>query len=118
MGLFFAADLVVTWIRMASGKEKLRELLGREMRVEVTDGRIITGVFYCIDNNKNLILRDCIQEQVIPIPNVPENEWTKDNNAIGMVLIPGHHIVQCGVNRNLPPQPEDESPSTPTPKSL
>ena len=76
-----------------SNKDKLRELLGREMRVEVSDGRIITGAFYCIDNNKNIILRDCIQEQVIPIPNVP--------GSYTVPLFPGNSYNSYGNEQKL-----------------
>ena len=47
---------------------QLRNLLGQDLRIEVTDGRVITGMFGCIDKEKNIILRDSMEEQVIQLP--------------------------------------------------
>lgn len=51
--------------------EQLRNLLEKELRVEITDGRVFVGKFNCIDNEKNLILKETVEEQVIKLPNAP-----------------------------------------------
>lgn len=47
---------------------KLRNLLLRHFRVEVSDGRTITGIFVCIDSDRNLVLRDCMETRTFPLP--------------------------------------------------
>lgn len=49
--------------------EELRSLIEKELRVEITDGRVFVGKFNCIDNEKNLILKESVEEQVIHLPN-------------------------------------------------
>ncbi len=39
--------------------ELLRRLLNKRMRVKITDGRCIVGVFVCTDKNANVILASC-----------------------------------------------------------
>ena len=65
----------------------LRRLLGEELRVEVVDGRVITGLFHCVDQERNLILRDSIQEQIIAIPNLPGSFGERSGRVIMRRLI-------------------------------
>ena len=47
----------------ASSLEKARELLksylGKRFRVEVSDGRIVEGIFVCTDKARNIVLSNC-----------------------------------------------------------
>mmetsp|Transcript_37984 Transcript_37984/g.150966 ORF Transcript_37984/g.150966 Transcript_37984/m.150966 type:complete len:96 (-) Transcript_37984:442-729(-) len=36
--------------------QRLRELINRPMLIEMTDGRVIQGLFHCIDHLHNIIL--------------------------------------------------------------
>lgn len=47
----FLQDLLVE-----SGKSKLRKWLNMNFRIEMTDGRILIGVFLCTDRDANVIL--------------------------------------------------------------
>ncbi|KAJ3309064.1 hypothetical protein HDU76_003742, partial [Blyttiomyces sp. JEL0837] len=35
---------------------KLRDMLNLKTRVMITDGRVFTGIFMCVDKDKNIIL--------------------------------------------------------------
>ena len=41
------------------GKQKLRRLLNRNMKITMTDGRTLIGMFLCTDKNCNVILGSC-----------------------------------------------------------
>jgi len=43
--------------------EKLRELLNRKLHVEVSDGRKFTGTACCFDDQRNIILSQCIEHR-------------------------------------------------------
>jgi small nuclear ribonucleoprotein (snRNP)-like protein len=53
---------------MTENVEKLRQMLGRTFKVQVSDGRTIIGNFCCIDNEKNLVLRGCTEYRTLKIP--------------------------------------------------
>jgi len=77
--------------------DQLRSYLGRQFRVEVSDGRVITGLFSCIDNDKNIVLKECIELQSFKIPNC--DKIVEEHRVLGTVLIPGKHIVSCGIRK-------------------
>lgn len=41
--------------------DKMQLLIGRQMRVLITDGRLIQGEFQCIDSDMNIILNDATE---------------------------------------------------------
>ena len=44
---------------LSDGKLKLRRLLNRNMKITMTDGRTLIGMFLCTDRNCNVILGSC-----------------------------------------------------------
>ena len=53
--------------------KQLRELLYRRMRIELNDGRMLTGIFSCFDKDSNVMLADCTEmRNVRPVP-APES---------------------------------------------
>jgi small nuclear ribonucleoprotein (snRNP)-like protein len=57
--------------------------LNRHLRIKMTDGRILTGIFLCTDRDANVILGLC-------------SEYLSENSearALGLVMVPGRHIV-------------------------
>ncbi|KAG0018755.1 hypothetical protein BGZ81_010085 [Podila clonocystis] len=99
---------------------KLRSLLNRNTRIEITDGRLFVGQFMCIDHSKNIILAGAYESR----PNAPaakvgepgadakapqetgadsrlapdvgsSKKGDEDRRFVGLVMIPGHHIVKA-----------------------
>ncbi|XP_055306513.1 N-alpha-acetyltransferase 38, NatC auxiliary subunit [Sitodiplosis mosellana] len=69
--------------QITPGRAKLQLWLYRSMRIVMTDGRILIGIFLCTDSDANVILGVC-------------SEYTKsggDERMLGLVMIPGRHIV-------------------------
>ena len=73
----------------------MRDLLGKYMRVELTDGRVIVGRFYCLDLHRNLVLRDA-EEWAPPDVLRAEAPSATAKRFIGAtVMVPGRHMVRC-----------------------
>jgi len=59
----------------------MEEYIDKQLRVEITDGRIIEGQLKVVDNAMNMILSDSIT--------------VTDSQMIGTVMIPGEHVINC-----------------------
>lgn len=70
-------------------KQKLRYWLNRHLRIKMTDGRVLTGAFLCTDRDANVILGACSEFL---------SEDHKDARALGLVMVPGRHIVSIHLN--------------------
>lgn len=65
--------------QITPGRAKLQLWLYRPMRIVMTDGRILIGIFLCTDSDANVILGVC-------------SEFTKnggDERMLGLVMVPG-----------------------------
>lgn len=65
--------------QITPGRAKLQLWLYRSMRIVMTDGRILIGIFLCTDSDANVILGVC-------------SEFTKngeDERMLGLVMVPG-----------------------------
>lgn len=75
--------------QITPGRAKLQLWLYRSMRIVMTDGRILIGIFLCTDSDANVILGVC-------------SEYTKnggDERMLGLVMVPGkqssiHSFIQ------------------------
>ncbi|XP_071858354.1 LSMD1 domain-containing protein Sbat [Bombus fervidus] len=65
-------------------KQKLRGWLNRNLRIKMTDGRILIGAFLCTDRDANVILGSCSEFL---------SEDHTEARTLGLVMIPGRHIV-------------------------
>ncbi|CAH1997906.1 unnamed protein product [Acanthoscelides obtectus] len=54
----------------------------------MTDGRVLIGVFLCTDRDANIILGSCSEY----LPHKPR--------MLGLVMIPGKHIVSIHIEMN------------------
>lgn len=69
--------------QITPGRAKLQLWLYRSMRIVMTDGRILIGIFLCTDSDANVILGVC-------------SEFTKnggDERMLGLVMVPGKYGV-------------------------
>lgn len=74
------------------GRTMLRSWLNKNLRIIMTDGRILIGSFLCTDSKANVILGMC-------------SEFTKDSmdeRILGLVMVPGRHIVNICVDMSEP----------------
>ena len=53
------ATTTATTTSTTDGKQRLRRLLNRNMKITMTDGRTLIGMFLCTDRSCNVILGSC-----------------------------------------------------------
>ncbi|MBN3273586.1 LSMD1 acetyltransferase, partial [Polyodon spathula] len=80
---------------------KLENLLNKSMRIHMTDGRTLVGLFLCSDRDCNVILGSA-QEFLKPTDSFSQGE----PRILGLAMIPGHHVVSIEVESDslLPSQ--------------
>ncbi|ESO90454.1 hypothetical protein LOTGIDRAFT_123274, partial [Lottia gigantea] len=78
-----------------TGKQKLQRWLNKRMKICMTDGRTLIGIFLCTDRDKNVILGSC-EEYLKP----PESEEKEEPRILGLAMIPGHHIVNISIDEH------------------
>ena len=96
---------------VSEGKAQLQKWLNKNMKIKMTDGRMLVGVFVCTDKDKNVILGSCQEYVNVPDDHVEENKIsteTADSNGseprlLGLAMIPGRHIVKIEVDDNTAP---------------
>eukprot|EP00735_Rhodelphis_limneticus_P007676 TRINITY_DN20271_c0_g1::TRINITY_DN20271_c0_g1_i1::g.19775::m.19775 TRINITY_DN20271_c0_g1::TRINITY_DN20271_c0_g1_i1::g.19775 ORF type:complete len:102 (-),score=-6.40,sp/Q55A45/RSMB_DICDI/54.93/7e-17,LSM/PF01423.17/1e-10,Flag1_repress/PF03614.8/0.075 TRINITY_DN20271_c0_g1_i1:19-324(-) len=81
-------------------RERLRKLAFRRMRITVDDGRVVVGRFQCFDKHKNVVLSEAEEFRVRYFKN--GNASREDVRRIGLILIPGDHMVRCEVEEPDP----------------
>lgn len=78
--------------RVLSPRKQLLSWLNKNLKIEMSDGRILVGIFLCTDRDRNVILGSC-------------SEYLKskdeDPRVLGLAMVPGHHIISIHVDENL-----------------
>ncbi|XP_026730253.1 N-alpha-acetyltransferase 38-B, NatC auxiliary subunit [Trichoplusia ni] len=85
-------------MQIEDGKSKLRKWLNMNFRIEMTDGRVLIGVFLCTDRDANVILGAC-SEYLKGV-----DGETEEPRVLGLVMVPGRHIVSIQLDDTTPPQ--------------
>ena len=67
--------------------------LNKSMKIQMTDGRTLVGIFLCTDKDKNVILGSC-QEFLTS----PEGDNGEEPRTLGLAMVPGHHIVSIHID--------------------
>ncbi|XP_053379233.1 N-alpha-acetyltransferase 38, NatC auxiliary subunit-like isoform X2 [Mercenaria mercenaria] len=80
----------------SQGKKLLRSWLNKSMKIQMTDGRTLIGIFLCTDSERNVILGSC-EEYLKPPDHVEKKE---EPRILGLAMIPGHHIVSIHVDED------------------
>ncbi|CAG9840019.1 unnamed protein product [Diabrotica balteata] len=76
----------------------LRSWLNTSLTVEMTDGRILIGVFLCTDRDANIILGSC--SEYLPFEN-NSKITNEEPRMLGLVMVPGKHIVSIILDPNV-----------------
>ncbi|KAB0799499.1 hypothetical protein PPYR_07379 [Photinus pyralis] len=83
-------------LNMSPGAVQLRKWLNKTLKIEMSDGRVLIGVFLCTDRDANIILGSC--SEYLPEDTILER-WSSDVSngdearMLGLVMVPGKHIV-------------------------
>lgn len=70
------------------GKKKLESWLNGHLKIRMTDGRVLIGIFLCTDRDANVILGSC--SEYLREEDILTEE---DPRILGLVMVPGRHIV-------------------------
>lgn len=79
------------------GRKQLESWLNKSLKIQMTDGRTLIGVFVCTDRECNIILGSC-QEFL----HYPEEEGKEEPRMLGLALIPGRHVVCICIDTSMP----------------
>lgn len=67
-------------------RKKLTSLLGKILKIKITDQRVIVGCFVCTDRDANVILENSCEYSAT-------FDDDEEPRSMGLTLIPGRHIV-------------------------
>ena len=115
-----------TFSEYSEGREYLKQMLNKLMKVKLSDRRILIGVFLCTDKDSNVILGSCA-EYVVQQKNNTENDnsdailETGDETEIdptlnieprilGLAMVPGKHIVSIHLDDTSSPRNASKAP--------
>uniref|UniRef100_UPI00398E9681 N-alpha-acetyltransferase 38, NatC auxiliary subunit n=1 Tax=Pristiophorus japonicus TaxID=55135 RepID=UPI00398E9681 len=82
-------------------RQMLESLLNKSMRIRMTDGRTLIGLFLCTDRDCNVILGSA-QEYLKPTDCLAQGE----PRVLGLAMIPGHHVVSIEVELDSVSSPQ------------
>mmetsp|Transcript_18441 Transcript_18441/g.17751 ORF Transcript_18441/g.17751 Transcript_18441/m.17751 type:complete len:87 (+) Transcript_18441:133-393(+) len=75
---------------------QLRLHLGEQIRVIISDGRVIEGEFQCMDKDLNFILGSAMEyhgiKEETAASEIPESAPSR---SLGMTMVPGNHVIKC-----------------------
>ncbi|XP_072573486.1 N-alpha-acetyltransferase 38, NatC auxiliary subunit isoform X1 [Paramormyrops kingsleyae] len=86
------AQMEMSSLSTSPARQKLENLLNKSMRIRMTDGRTLVGLFLCTDRDCNVILGSA-QEFLKSTDSFSQGE----PRVLGLAMIPGHHVVSIEV---------------------
>jgi len=79
-------------------KATLRGLLQSTVRVTLSDGRVVTGQYQCLDEHLNFILQGATERRVVRERAGVEGSVERQQvRNVGLVMLPGKHVVKVEV---------------------
>lgn len=101
LAIFLKILLNAPAFQMSPGAVKLRSWLNKSLRIQMSDGRVLIGVFLCTDRDANVILGSC-SEYLPEETNVADaaSSPKEEPRMLGLVMVPGKHIVSVSVDKD------------------
>ena len=78
----------------------METLLGRRVRVTLTDGRVLLGRLHCLDWKKNLLIRDAYSRS---IHDISFGDSSPKDKYLGLVAVEAKDVVKYEGERLGPP---------------
>ncbi|KAJ1446797.1 hypothetical protein M885DRAFT_577098 [Pelagophyceae sp. CCMP2097] len=79
-------------------QDRLRGLLGRTLRFTLSDGRVVIGGFQCMDHARNFIASNATETRKFEVTKGASAVFGTEprflNRVLGLVLVPGKHLVR------------------------
>jgi small nuclear ribonucleoprotein (snRNP)-like protein len=70
------------------GRLKLESWLNKNMKIQMTDGRTLIGIFLCTDRDQNIILGSCTEYL-----KADADGQVDEPRVLGLAMVPGHHVI-------------------------
>ncbi len=85
------------------GRKLLKSFLNKNMKIQLTDGRVLIGIFMCTDKDSNVILGSCAEYLSLEASNkigstVGDSGSDGEPRILGLAMVPGRHIVSINVD--------------------
>lgn len=88
------------------GRRFLRGLLNhnQSMKICLSDGRVLIGIFLCTDKDSNVILGSCAEYLSVQSADKANNSLTTTDSdsveprILGLAMVPGKHILSVHVD--------------------
>lgn len=78
---------------MTEARKMLVSFLNKRLRIELSDGRVVCGVFICTDNECNVVLGSAVEYG----PPDTADGSREQQRHLNTVMVPGAHIVDLAV---------------------
>lgn len=75
------------------GKELLRTLLNKTLRIRLTDGRTLVGQFLCVDRDANIIIGSATEYS--------NDQLQGEPRILGLAMVPGRHAKAIQLNKQV-----------------
>lgn len=83
-------------------KATMRGLLQSTIRVTLSDGRVVTGTYQCLDEHLNFILQDATERRMVKERSGAETVEKQQTRSLGLVMLPGKHVVKVEAKERDP----------------
>jgi len=80
---------------LSPGKNLLRSWLNKNMRILLTDGRVLVGIFLCTDKDANIILGSCTETL-----SEADEARQEEPRVLGLAMVPGRHVESIKVDED------------------
>jgi len=81
---------------LSQGRILLRSFLNKNMKIMLTDGRVLIGIFLCTDKDANVILGTC--DEYLNEECLKNSQLGEGPRMLGLAMVPGRHIVTIEVD--------------------
>ena len=81
------------------GRMVLQDLLNRNMKFCLSDGRTVLGTLRCTDKDLNIVLSESVEYGCVD-PSAPTGTLGK-RRYLGLCLLPGKHIVSASITASV-----------------
>ncbi len=78
-------------------KAAQRGLLHSTLRVTLSDGRVVTGQYQCLDEHLNFILQGATERRMVNERSGAETVERQQTRTLGLVIVPGKHVLKVEV---------------------
>lgn len=75
------------------GKDLLRTLLNKTLRIKLTDGRNLIGQFLCVDRDSNIIIGAATEYS--------NDQLQGEPRVLGLAMVPGRHAKSIEVSKQV-----------------